>query len=529
MPQKTINNVWAELSINRSTFTEEEIGSGIVYKGNVVSNQLNGVVYNIYDMLDFIQRSGGLYNSTKKYFNGDFVSVVRNGNTGPVRVEQYRCITTNENGIEDNPPILNAVYDEDDRIPIFQGGYANLEEWIRCDVVGAGEVDQTRLFKTSDKVVDIPTQPSESAEATTETADATTTEGDNEATMPTYQAPETAAYIKVFSLGDVVELDHSSETFSSSFNMTIYLDDKVTSFTCILQGVFTKTLDDNIVLLPNRIGSTTPEIIFKDVRSNVEDFGEENDFHSLMPFGVRFEYSGNSADQNIYMRVRKGVKKIVLTGYSTYINPQLNNDAEPLENYIVIPVRSNGGLENFEEIGNIVSKDFTLPVAMQYKMGLYKLNTESTGWEKTEDNENKDSPFWGKDKNATSPLFGMLHKVRGTYNVPPYQGVFLRNLGEEKISGLVDVPIRGIANFQGDAIRKSPDGIAGGGTFEGGRGNLSGGFSSLGNAGSYALNNGSFTSSFLKIGFSFAAALNMPTSHDIHPSNISVQFYYRAF
>lgn len=77
MAHKTINNKWSALSTNRINFSEEEVGVGILYKGAVVSNQLNGLGFAIYEMLDFIQRTGGLYNSAKKYLGDDVVSILR--------------------------------------------------------------------------------------------------------------------------------------------------------------------------------------------------------------------------------------------------------------------------------------------------------------------------------------------------------------------------------------------------------------------------------------------------------------------
>lgn len=489
MAHKTINNKWSELSTNRINFNEEEVGVGILYKGAVVSNQLNGLGFAIYEMLDFIQRTGGLYNSAKKYLGDDVVSILRKDHTGPLRVEQYRCISTSENGITNLPPIMNAAYDENDRIPIFQGGYVDTRFWVRCDVLGYGEIYQERTDFSNTQC------------------------------------------IRLFNFSEIDTIDASSAKIQGEYNFTVYFEDKVTSFTVKLEGAYTKTLTDEVVILPNRLGIQSPEIFFSNVRSNIIDYGEENDFHSLMPFGIRFEYNESLDDSSIYMRLRPGIRKITIAGLGQYVDVELQRDVELISNYTIIPVRSGGGFDAFNEIGTIESKDYNVPVEMQYKLGLYKLSAEASGFTPDENTTPNDSPLWGNDKNAGAALFGYLYKIRGTWQVPQWQGAFLRNVEENKIPGLPeDTPVRPIGSFQGDAIRLSTSTASAEGTFEGGRGNLSGAFKSLGNGGEYALNNGAFTSRLLKIALSLnTSALNIPTSHDTHPANVAVQFYYKAF
>lgn len=71
----TINTVWASNSANRSDFTEDVKATGIAYRGPVVSNQLNGVMYETQNNLDALQRGGTAWNANKKYAKGDQVCI----------------------------------------------------------------------------------------------------------------------------------------------------------------------------------------------------------------------------------------------------------------------------------------------------------------------------------------------------------------------------------------------------------------------------------------------------------------------
>lgn len=473
----TINNLWAGLSTNRLTFSEEEVGAGILYKGSVVSNQLNGIAYNLYEMVDFIQRTGGLYNSKKVYKLDNIVSIIRKDLSGPVRVEQYRCISTLEGGIVNTPPILRAVYDEKAKIPMFQGGVVDTANWVRCDVVGYGEIYQERTsFGNTD--------------------------------------------IKLFSVAIPPAIDSPNVKIEGKYSMVVYFEDKVSSFDISLEGSFTKTLGDEVILLPNRLGINAPEISFSNYRSNVTDYGEEGDFHKLMPCGIRFQYSEKSGETGIFLRVRDGVRKIVISGSGSYVDVNLNRDIEKIENYIVLPVRTGGGFGDFDAIGMIEQRDYNLPIEMQYKMGLFKLGASTT----FNDEDRTRSPLWGKDSTETSALFSMFAKIRGSYKIPQWQGAFIRNLGENLIPGLPsNTPVRPIASFQGDAIRNIT-----GQSFEG-RNNVVSSPSSafainLGRQGGF---NDGGTYKLAQV--SFDASRAVPTSHDNHPSNVSTQFYYKAF
>lgn len=483
MAKRTINTLWAGLSTNRLSFSEEEIGAGILYKGAVVSNQLNGIAYNLYDMVDFIQRSGGLYNSAKKYYQNNVVSILRKDLSGPLRMEQYICIADAEEGIVNKPPILRAVYDADAKIPIFEGGAIDTINWQRCDVVGYGEVYQERA--TFDFSKDI----------------------------------------KLFGINNVATIDSPTQRIYGEYDIVVYFEDKVTSMHVTLDGSYTKMLNDEVVIMPNRLGVTSPEISISRYRSNITDYGDENDFHQLMPCGLRFQYSNAvRGDNGIFLRLRDGVKKITIRGSGEYIDVQLGRDVEPLSDYIVIPARSDGGFADFDEIGMLQDRDYNLPVEMQYKMGLFKLLASAAY-----DNEDKTlSPLWGKDPAQTSALFTMLTKVRGSYKVPKWQGVFRRNLGENLIAGVPEgTPVRPLGSLQGDAIRNISGSLGTGlglilvaGSNQG----------ALYPSATYNWNDVGFTTTHNNnTQINFDASRVVPTSFENRPTNVAVQYYYKAF
>lgn len=484
MAHQTINNLWAGLSTNRLNFSEEEIGAGILYKGSVISNQLNGIAYNLYAMVDFMQRTGGLYNERKRYYEGNIVSVIRQDLSGPIRVEQYRCINTTDSGILNAPPILGAGYDGEADVPIFQGGVVDTQNWVRCDVVGHGETYQKRT--TFDVSRDI----------------------------------------KLFDFTIPTQIDEPSVEINGTYRITAYFNDKVTSFDVLIKGSYTKTLDDKVLLMPNRLGIASPEIEFINYRSNVTDYGEEGNFHDLMPCGLRFQYSELTNDYAIYMRIRDGLKKLTISGSGSYIDVQINRDVNKLESYVVVPVRSGGGFWDFDTLGSIEDRDYDLPVEMQYKMGLLKLKPAMTYQEA----DNKASPLWGDRTKETSALFSMLVKIRGNYKVPQWQGAFRRNIGENLIPGLPsNTPVRPIASLQNDAIRNitgSCDNI------------YTDAPSAPSVAGALATTN-QWTHGLAAVNVQpnnrqgvvlhFNANNVVPTSHDNHPINVSVQMFYKAF
>lgn len=75
MTKTVIGNIWGQNATNRQTFSEDEIAQGIEYKGPVVSQQLNGIAFDLYTYVDNLQRANAAWNPVKNYEIGDTVNV----------------------------------------------------------------------------------------------------------------------------------------------------------------------------------------------------------------------------------------------------------------------------------------------------------------------------------------------------------------------------------------------------------------------------------------------------------------------
>lgn len=133
---------WAQETSNKISFSQTEFQNGILYKGSIVSNQLNGVSYILSQILQYQQCSGGLYQSNMTYHKGNFVSVLHKGYTTPLRVETYRCINDNEGaGITNRPPLNDAVIVDENGVPLYTNGVVNYAYWQRVDVGSDVEIE----------------------------------------------------------------------------------------------------------------------------------------------------------------------------------------------------------------------------------------------------------------------------------------------------------------------------------------------------------------------------------------------------
>lgn len=494
--KKTINSLWGELTTNRIDFTEEEIANGILYKGPIVSNQLNGLAYNVYSMLDLMQRTGGLYNSLKIYYENNVVSVIVQRQGEAVKLEHYRCINTDPKGIVNSPPIIGADYSETAEIPIFKGGYVDISNWVRVDAEAAGNVSTQRSsFDFSKK-------------------------------------------IKLVTIPEVLQMAEQMKDISAELNFSIIFENtKVTCFTLRVKGKHVKDETGSVQILPNRLGIPMPEIFFENVYSNVTDYGEVKDFHSMMPYGLRLEYGwegpSEAKEWAIYLRLREGLTKVTIEGNADVCDVNLNRDSNQvattgenpsLEN-IVIPIRANGGFEQWEEIGRIVvdTSSIETNAALQYQKGLFLLDASN---DEVNDNTTKKLNY---------PEYGMFCKMKGIatgtegVNPPPLAGVFIRNMGENKIPNSTSIN-RQPSSFQQDAIR-----------------NITG---NLGNGGADAFGifyppacNGAFSSTNVRLRYpgisggndrgtlaSFNASRVVPTTtYENRPYNVAEYHYLKAF
>lgn len=500
--KKTINSLWGELTTNRIDFTEEEISNGILYKGPVVSNQLNGLAYNIYSMIDLAQRTGGLYNSLKIYYLNNVVSVLVQRQGEAIKLENYRCINSDPKGIVNTPPIIGGDYSETDDIPMFKGGYADIANWTRVDAHAAGNVSTQRTSFDFGKK------------------------------------------IKLITIPEVLQMAENVKDIQASLNFTIIFDrTKVTCFTLKVKGKHVKDETGSVQILPNRLGIPMPEIFFENVYSNVTDYGDVKDFHSMMPYGLRFEYgwegSSTAKEWCIYLKLREGLSKVTIEGNADVCDVSLERDSEQASNdssnpaleNIVVPIRSNGGFEQWEEIGRIVidSSNIETNAALQYQKGLFILDASI---DEVNDNTTKKLNY---------PDYGMFCKMKGVAvggqgtNPPPAAGMFMRNLGEHKIPGYSQKGVyRQAGTGQTDAIRNIKGGTGVGGAYAGkyewssgvfARGDLYPGGDATARGAVYATGNIK-----LPIKVYFDASRVVPTTnYENRPYNVAQQFYLKVF
>lgn len=110
MAKPTITDLWGAKSGNIDKPTEDKVSKGIQYKGAVVSNELNGLGYKIWEHADNLQRSFTAWNPAKEYDVGDAVQVVVSRG-GEILNAVLKCVTKGK-----NPPFINrgaSVFTQD--------------------------------------------------------------------------------------------------------------------------------------------------------------------------------------------------------------------------------------------------------------------------------------------------------------------------------------------------------------------------------------------------------------------------------
>ena len=127
-----LTNIWAENTNNKVTIDSVNRVQGIAYKGQIVSDQLNGFGNDIYSSVYFNQFSGGLYQPQLTYHKNQFCSLLWKESVNSA-VKKITAICINDNsglGIQNNPPIINAVLTEQNGIPIYSQGSVNSSYWV---------------------------------------------------------------------------------------------------------------------------------------------------------------------------------------------------------------------------------------------------------------------------------------------------------------------------------------------------------------------------------------------------------------
>ena len=127
-----LTNIWAENTNNKVTIDSVNRVQGIAYKGQIVSDQLNGFGNDIYSSVYFNQFSGGLYQPQLTYHKNQFCTLLWKESVNlPIKKITAICINDNSgSGIQNNPPIINAVIAEQNGIPIYSQGSVNSSYWV---------------------------------------------------------------------------------------------------------------------------------------------------------------------------------------------------------------------------------------------------------------------------------------------------------------------------------------------------------------------------------------------------------------
>lgn len=128
--QTPIIKAWAEDTSNKDAPSQTAIGEGIVYASPLTSSEPNGALYNIFEAAKFLQRTGGLYNPSIPYIQGQSCSVVRNmENTYGI----FRYVCTSSSDISNYPPIIGATITTVNGVDIYSGGVVENVYWVDAD------------------------------------------------------------------------------------------------------------------------------------------------------------------------------------------------------------------------------------------------------------------------------------------------------------------------------------------------------------------------------------------------------------
>lgn len=368
--QPTINAVWAENTNNKTKFLEDEVKLGIIYKGPVVSNQLNGLGYSLYKMLDFEQRGCGYFNINKTYYNNDIVMIARKSNNSALKIEFYRCKTS---GIKGHPPIINASIDDTYYVNIYTNGVIDGINWERLD-----------------------------------DANSVSLERDNAGQTPFL----TSHKIQFLTPIAINQLEQNQATIGGDLKFSVYFKGQITTFDVKVKQKYVKNSQGGINVFNNHFNMEAPELEISNVFSTIKDFGELNNYYNLMPYGMRFEIGKLNGKFYVFIQVRESIEKIIVEGHCEGFNISLSNEIESdsIETKLIIPIKENGGALCYDKLGSMIDFDYEPSPEQAYKKGLYVLNNTAI-------------------KELESDLFSMLFLEQGHTTIPAMLGRFRRNEG----------------------------------------------------------------------------------------------------
>ncbi|HDZ5024766.1 TPA: hypothetical protein RTG57_001716 [Campylobacter jejuni] len=142
-----VNQTWAGETPNKLELGDTEIGQGIVFQSNIVSNQLNSAFNILSENLRYHQCAGGFYLPNMRYYQGHIVAlnVIINPKYG-VGIRYFQCINDNNGqGIVNVHPYTNIVQQTDGNgLITYTANNVNTAYWSECVGVSKELNDQVQ-------------------------------------------------------------------------------------------------------------------------------------------------------------------------------------------------------------------------------------------------------------------------------------------------------------------------------------------------------------------------------------------------
>lgn len=126
LAQNPILKYWAEDSANVKSLTQSDIGNGIVLQSDIYSNEVNAAEQYVWQAVQYLQHTGGLYSPLIPYLNPDVASLITYNN-GIYNINKYLRLTTNPSNTTNNPPLTGATITTTNGISVYAEGSVNTD------------------------------------------------------------------------------------------------------------------------------------------------------------------------------------------------------------------------------------------------------------------------------------------------------------------------------------------------------------------------------------------------------------------
>ncbi len=127
-----ILKVWAADSVNVSSPTQGEIGDGLIFGSNIVSNNPNAAYQLVWLASQYLQRTAGLYSPLIPYIYPNQATIIQFVG-GEYFARKFIRTTANPGDTTNNPPITGASLATTDGITVYSGGSDN-SDWSMLSI-----------------------------------------------------------------------------------------------------------------------------------------------------------------------------------------------------------------------------------------------------------------------------------------------------------------------------------------------------------------------------------------------------------